>query len=369
MTASPPEAGNRFRAYLETLIAARGRIPFSEYMETVLYHPEFGYYSSPRNPIGPAGDFYTSSNVDPVIGQLLARLFDRMARAIPGFTLVELGAGSGLLARHILEARRFPYIIVERSEAMRARQREALSGLDVEWRSHLPEGVRGCVFSNEFFDALPVRRFVRRAGRLREIFVGSGLSEIEDDPESPVELPFLREGSMADIAPGAGEWTHAIAAAIESGYHLAIDYGYLRDEFFMQPRGTLMCYRRHVADEDPYQDPGEKDLTAHVNFSDLIDAGREAGLELVGFGTQMSFLVDLGILDFVQQLGGSRNPQEIQRLQALKTLILPPMMGERFRVLLQQKGAPPALTRSLPGFERGAGAASDAVSGEGVGRG
>jgi len=131
------------------------------------------------------------------------------------------------------------------------------------------------------------------------------------------------------------------------GYHLAIDYGYSRREFFARTRGTLMCYRRHQADEDPYVDPGEKDMTAHVNFSDLIDAGSAAGLDLVGFRSQKDFLVDLGLLDVMQGLAESGTADSIARLQLLKNLILPPMMGERFRVLCQRKGVP---ERTLPGF-------------------
>jgi SAM-dependent MidA family methyltransferase len=316
-------------------------------METVLYHPELGYYSSDRNPIGPGGDFYTSPNVDPAMGRLLARLFAEMAAGIDGFTVVELGAGTGFLARHVLESRAFPYVIVERSGAMRERQRRELGDFGVEWSEAVPDGIRGCVFSNEFFDALPVRRFARRDGAVREIFVGEGLAEIEGEPDPPVELPLLGEGCVADVAPGAVDWVRRIGNAMIRGYHLAIDYGYVREDFFSHPRGTLMCYRRHVADEDPYQDPGEKDITAHVNFSDLIDAGREVGLDLRGYRAQKDFLVDLGLLEIMRPLAGSRAASSVKRLQALKNLILPPMMGERFRVLLQAKGVS---SRELPGF-------------------
>lgn len=318
-------------------------------METVLYHPEFGYYSSKRNPIGPDGDFYTSSNVDPAMGHLMARLFGEMASRIEGFTLVELGAGSGALARHILETRSFPYLILERSEAMQERQRETLSGFEVEWIDRLPDAIHGCVFSNEFFDALPVRRFIRKGGAIRELFVGADLQEVEGAPEMRIELPLLGEGCVADIAPEATEWVRRVGMAIVHGYHLAIDYGYLRGEFFSRRRGTLMCYRRHIADEDPYRDPGEKDMTAHVNFSDLIDSGREAGLELMGYRSQKDVLVDLGLLEIIQALAGADDARSVQRLQALKTLILPGMMGERFRVLLQRKGVGPMGLAGFPG--------------------
>lgn len=334
-------------AHLEALIADRGRIPFSEYMETVLYHPEHGYYSRARNPIGPDGDYYTSSNVDPVMGQLLGRLFGSMSDRIPGFALVEIGAGTGLLARHVLESRSFPYTIVERSPAMKERQKETLAGLDVEWRDVLPDTIRGCVFSNEFFDALPVRRFTRRGRRLREYFVGEGLSQFEADPEVPVELPLLGEGAIADVSLDLRQWIRSIGQSIESGYHLAIDYGYLAPDLFARTGGTLMCYRNHLADENPFADVGLKDITSHVNFSDLIDGGAEVDLEMHGLCTQREFLVDLGILDLMEPLAQSGDAASIGRLQALKNLLLPPLMGDRFRVLLQRKGIAES---DLPGF-------------------
>jgi SAM-dependent MidA family methyltransferase len=346
-------SGNpQLRAFLEGRIARSGRIPFSEYMDAVLYHPEHGYYTSRRNPIGPVGDFYTAPMLDPALGQLLSRLFVRMAEGLAGFTLVELGAGTGRLARHILESSAFPYLIVERSPSMRQRQQRLLEGFDVAWVDALPSGLDGCVFSNEFFDALPVRRFVRRKGAVRELFVGPGLGEEEGDPNPPVDLPLLVEGATADIAPGAVEWVRRIGASLRRGYHLAIDYGYLREAFFSRRNGTLMCYRKHQADEDPYDSPGEKDLTAHVNFSDLVDAGREAGLDLADFRSQKDFLVDLGLLEIMEPLARESTAASLRRLQSLKTLILPPMMGERFRVLLQCKGLEVGPLPGFPGANR-----------------
>src|SRR5262245_48664129 len=124
------------------------------------------YYSSPRSPIGIDGDFYTSADLDPVFGQLLARQFQQWAKPFDTFTIIELGAGKGLLARDILEKCPFPYMILERSSSMRVRQEELLRGYDVAWIDELPRGLTGCIFSNEFFDALPVHRVVRRGGVL-----------------------------------------------------------------------------------------------------------------------------------------------------------------------------------------------------------
>ena len=309
-------------------------------MDAALYHPQFGYYSSSRNPLGREGDFYTSVDLDPVFGKLLARRFTAMAGGVSvpadSFTIVELGAGRGLLARDILHTQKFPYRILERSAAMRERQREVLQGLDVEWIEELPKDLTGCVFSNEFFDALPVHRVVRRNGVLREIYLNEDFVEVEGDPQPGVDAP-VGEGNLADISIDAREWVARIAASLKAGFHLAIDYGYLDREFYARPRGTLMCYWRHQLSEDPYVRIGEQDITAHVNFSDLIEAGSAASLMQIEFSTQMDFLIRLGILDEMESLANSGTAASIERLQAMKKLILPGNMGERFKVLVQRK--------------------------------
>jgi SAM-dependent MidA family methyltransferase len=253
------------------------------------------------------------------------------------FTILELGAGRGLLAREILKHQRFRYLILERSAAMRQRQCEHLKGLDIEWIDDLPGRLTGCVFSNEFFDALPVRKIVRRNGALREIFVTADFSQLEGDLQEPLDLP-LSEGQLADISTDAWRWMARIAASLDRGYHLAIDYGYEDREFYARPCGTLMCYWQHQALENPYIRIGEQDITAHVNFSDLIRGGTAAGLAKEEFCTQMEFLIQLGVLKELESIVPARTIDDIQRLAALKKLILPGGMGERFKVLVQRAG-------------------------------
>jgi SAM-dependent MidA family methyltransferase len=326
--------------HLKARIQRDGPLSFRDFMEEALYHPEFGYYTSSRNPLGRAGDFYTSSDLDPVFGKLLAMKFQEMAATLDvpreSFTIVELGAGRGLLARQILDQARFRYCILERSAAMRERQRETLSGLPVEWIDELPERLTGCIFSNEFFDALPVHRVVRRNGVLREIYVTGEFAEIEGELQEPIDAP-IAEGQLVDLCLDARRWIVRIAASLERGYHLAIDYGYQDREFYARPRGTLMCYWKHQASEDPYIRIGEQDMTAHVNFSDLMKSGGDAGLENVSLTTQMDFLIALGILQEIETLVPATTVDAIQRMMAIKKLILPDAMGHRFKVLVQRK--------------------------------
>jgi len=307
------------------------------------------YYSSPRSPIGMDGDFYTSADLDPIFGQLLAKQFEQWSGESDEFTIVELGAGKGLLARDILQQRRFPYMILERSPSMRLRQQEVLKDFDVRWIDELPHGLTGCIFSNEFFDALPVHRVVWRDGILKEIYVTENFEEIEGDLQPSLGSAFssgsalsrslkyrppLQEGHITEINLEACEWIRRIARSLDRGYHVAIDYGYLRDEFYAQPHGTLMCYWRHQAVENPYIRIGEQDITAHVNFSDLMD---EPSLETVLFTTQKDYLIQLGILNEMEKLATVGDAVSMQRLLRMKKLILPGSMGERFKVLVQTK--------------------------------
>jgi SAM-dependent MidA family methyltransferase len=317
-----------FVEQLRKRIREQGPLSFRDYMEEVLRF----YYSSDRNPIGPEGDFYTSADLDPILGRLLARQFQQWAAEFDRFTIIELGAGKGLLARDILETADFEYLILERSPSMRARQQAVLASYNVRWIDELPQGITGCIFSNEFFDALPVHRVVCRSGELKEIYVTEDFKEIEGPLQEPIDIP-LAEGHATEVNLEAREWIRKIALSLDRGYHVAIDYGYLKHEYFARPNGTFMCYWHHQAVEDPYVRIGEQDITAHVNFSDLMD---EPSLETVLYTTQMDYLIRLGILDEIEKLATAGDTQSMQRLLKIKKLLLPGSMGERFKVLIQR---------------------------------
>ena len=327
--------------HLRERIRNEGPLSFRDFMEEALYHPEFGYYNSIRNPIGRRGRLLhflgSRSDLRQAPGAKV-RADGVRARRIPGSVYHR---GTGRRARSPGPANpaapSFPAIESwSAAHAMRERQRASLQGFDVEWLEALPAGITGCVFSNEFFDALPVRRVICRNGALREIHVTSEFTEVEGDLQEPLDIS-LAEGQLADINTDARQWIKRIGASLDRGYHLAIDYGYQDREFYARPRGTLMCYWRHQAVEDPYLRIGEQDITAHVNFSDLIREGAAVGLTTEEFKTQMDFLVQLGVLEELEALMPADTAEAIQRVMAVKKLVLPGGMGERFKVLVQRK--------------------------------
>jgi SAM-dependent MidA family methyltransferase len=373
-------------------IRARGPILFARFMELCLYHPEFGYYNSGRAKLGASGDFYTSAHVAPVFARILARHFERVWERLgrpARFDLVELGPGDGSLARELLSwARgRHPaffaslcYTGVEQSAHLRGKIEEGLRHFggraqvvaDFAEQAHGPAeagswlrqqprttspGVCGCVFANEFFDALPVHILVWRRGRWRERLVAvkagrlvwverepsladlSQQAELCCDPSLPKDA--RPNGWAAEIRPQAGEWLKRIAAGLAQGEVLIVDYGYTLDEWRggRFPEGSALAYRGHQVAEDLLGHPGDQDLTAHVNFTELAEAGKASGLRLRSLETQAKFLVTIGEPDeFADVFADCASEAERQRrAQLLKTLILPQGMGEAFRVLRMEK--------------------------------
>ena len=304
-----------------------GPIPFQRFMEAALYHPELGYYRRPRDPFGMHGDFYTAEQLQPVFGIVMAeqirRLRDRMGNP-EDFTVVELGAGRGEMTAALGE---FSYVPVD------------LGG-------RMPDGVRGVVFSNEFFDALPVHAAVMRGSETRELRVGmegDRFAWIEAGP-APEEvecyrkryLGALSDGQIFEAALKSLAWLERIVAALLDGFVLTIDYGYTAAELARFPGGTLMSYRRHQALEDVLKDPGEQDITAHVCFSALQEHGKRVGLETDRLERLAQTVMASGEADqFAGALAaGSPHDEQRRRLQ-LKQLLFG--MGETFRTLVQKK--------------------------------
>ncbi|HLJ22984.1 MAG TPA: SAM-dependent methyltransferase [Candidatus Acidoferrales bacterium] len=379
---SAAQPGEHARA-LSEILAARildaGPIPFAEFMRECLYHPVHGYYS--RASARRFGDYYTSVDVHPIFGRLLARQFAEMWELLGSprpFVVAEAAAGVGRLAGHILDfsARELPefyaaleYVAVERSGARRGEHAALLAAHRVAGRvssaAEIPRAISaGCIFSNELLDALPVHRVILQSGELHEICVGFDAGKFVDviaSPTTPALVQYfqeqgiaLEEGQQAEVCFEACDWIESAGRALDRGFVLTIDYGHearaLYDE--NHNRGTLLAYRDHAVSENLLDLPGEQDLTAHVNFTALDQCGRRAGLVRTGLVTQSQFLVALGRGNEFADLyeAGQTEMEKLRARLLLKNLIHPEGLGEKFQVLVQHKGIDAPRLTGLSGY-------------------
>jgi SAM-dependent MidA family methyltransferase len=302
-----------------------GSIPFRRFMEVALYHPECGYYRRARDPFGKEGDFYTAEQIQPVFGILMAARIRRLYREMGepcGFTVVEVGAGRKEMAPAFAE---WQYVPVDLDAA-------------------LPERFTGVLFSNEFFDALPVEAVIFREGVFRdrlvrldgERFLWETGSAVREEAADYLRryFPPPAEGQHYEVNLEALAWIDRIGGALQRGQVVTIDYGFTRAESARFPAGTLMGYRRHTARDEVLEEPGERDITTHVNFTALEEHGARRGLRTLRFETLAQTLLAAGEADqFAEALGGAG---DLRRRMQLKTLLFG--MGETFRVLWQDKG-------------------------------
>ncbi|MEE9252514.1 MAG: SAM-dependent methyltransferase [Thermodesulfobacteriota bacterium] len=344
-------------------------LTFSAFMELALYHPELGYYSTPRQKIGKRGDYYTSPFVHPAFGEVIANAVLSCCEALgaPVFEIVEAGAGSGLLAGDVLNSikgkspgvyEKTKYTVIEKSPIF-SRELGALRSLHGDKISVIQEPdalgagvVTGVFLSNELLDSLPFHRAVWEGGSVREIYVtcrDGELTEIISEPSTPELAGYFEgydvsppDGAEVEINLLAGQWMSSVARALKRGFVLTIDYGHLAAELFSPERrkGTMRCFSKHTLNESPYDNIGSQDITAHVDFSNLIRHGDRCGLKTLMYTTQGQFLVDFGVLDILERYAAHKTLGEVEKgknIAAIKTLFLPSMMGNRFRVLLQSK--------------------------------
>ncbi len=362
-------------------IRVRGPIPFSRYMQLCLYEPELGYYTRHAEQFGKAGDFFTASDVHAVFGRLLARQFEEMWRALdrpPRLQIFELGPGRGLFAHDVLawSAKKFPefyralhYSLVEASPALRKKLEQTLATHLSSGKASLNEppeatpevGERAIVFANEFFDALPVE-VLSANGELR-IAEENGKFVERWGPVSAEALEFI---DRFGVHPEAGERVEATLAAqrvmgqwtsaMRQGFMLLIDYGYTRQELLAgRHRGTVRAFRQHAVGGNPYEAPGEQDITADVNFTALQEAAEAAGMISQKLLTQSQFLLGIGERNqFADAFEECRLPQEQAKVALqLKHLVSPAGMGESFQVMLLSKGVSRQRIASLSGLNFG----------------
>lgn len=351
------------------------RITFAEYMDMVLYHPQYGYYFNDVK-IGFRGsDFFTSASLGADFGELLARQFYQMWEILDQpicFSLVEMGAGQGILASHILNYIKqeyldffaaVQYMIVEKSSTLKQKQQQLLQDFSVKWcnlEEIEPKSLTGCCFSNELLDAFPVHQFTLEAGELREIYVTIAKNnsqpifiEVIGEPSTPQLAEYFdlvginlsqntyENGYRSEINLAALKWLGIVADCLQRGYVLTIDYGYPAHRYYHPRRnqGTLQCYYQHRHHDHPYINIGRQDITAHVDFTALSSGGERCGLKKVGWTQQGLFLMALGIGERLAALSSQKQPisQLLQRREGLHQLINPGGLGN-FGVLVQSRG-------------------------------
>ncbi len=381
------EESDRLKSEITAEIEARGPISFARFMELCLYHPTLGYYT---RGIGGGGgrDYLTSSGIHPAFGALMARqveeMWRRSGRPDP-YHFVEFGPGEGHFAADFLReaakcaafAAALRCVLVEPSPALKERQQARLkerATIPVSWLDEPGLDSRapfvGCLFANEVLDAFPVHRVVGGPEGPREIHVALRDGELLETLlplSAPALERFLAEsaivlepGQEADINLAAPCWIAWAVGLLKKGYLVVVDYGHEARDLYApeRRRGTILAYHLHRTSEEFLRRPGEQDLTAHLDFTSLRRAAEASGARCLGLATQARFLLALGALDFLPPTvvagpgagdGGVDTAETIRDREALKELVLPGRLGDRFRVLVLGVGDVP---RDLAGLSR-----------------
>ena len=358
-------------------INKKGKITFAEFMQMALYHQKYGYYNSDKERVGRFGDFYTSPAVHRIFGELIAKQLEEMWRIMgkAPFTIVEMGANRGWLCYDIVQCvmkeypefyDNFHYIVVESNPYAREKQRLLLESINVtdgkvSWHTYSEDGfsfdrIQGCFLSNEFVDALPVHRLKVKNKVLQEIYVSynnSRFFEIDDEVSTEalkryheISQMHLTEGQGYEVNPGAAEWLWHVSEKLHKGFVLTIDYGDTTDGIYREngSNGTSRCFYKHTVNQNYYERLGEQDITAHVDFTNLMNTGKSVGLEVTGFTKQSHYLIALGILERLNNTN-----KDIETILKVKNLFHPEGMGDVFKVLIQHKNIErPQLTSLRP---------------------
>jgi len=342
------EQSDALKAILKQQINEHNGISFAEYMHTCLYTPGLGYYSSPLTKFGKTGDFVTAPEISPLFSYCLAR-------CIAHDFVLEIGAGSGTMAAHILqylENNNMPlkhYYILEVSADLRAKQKEMINSIapnmldKVIWLDDLPEKFNGIVFANELLDAMPVHMFTFQNNQFLEQFIeidtGDNFKVTLRDSLPEKAKHYLSqfknnfcEGYSSEINLAIAPWLQNLYGHCENTQIILIDYGFNKETYYHAERsmGTLMCHYQHMAHDDVFFYPGLQDITAHVDFSFVMENAEAMGFSIEQYCTQAEFLMENGILEYAAD-----DPvEQYQLAQGLKRLLLPSEMGELFKVLV-----------------------------------
>jgi SAM-dependent MidA family methyltransferase len=331
----------------EAIRRAGGWLPFDRFMALALYAPGLGYYANSSRKFGrmpsSGSDFVTAPEMSPLFGRSLAVQVADALDATATDEVWEFGAGSGALAAQLLQAlgdRVRRYTIVDLSGSLRERQQEALAGFpgEVKWAGELPQAMRGVVVGNEVLDAMPVKLLARIKGQWHERGVTAspdgalGWSDRPTGLRPPLDIQGPHD-YLTEVHPQAEAFMRTLADRLVQGAAFFIDYGFTEAEYYHPQRhmGTLMCHRGHLADSDPLPDLGQKDITAHVNFTGLALAAQEAGLSTLGYTTQARFLMNCGLVSLMEQASPAERV-------AGHRLLAEHEMGELFKVIGFHRG-------------------------------
>ncbi|MGI9317689.1 MAG: class I SAM-dependent methyltransferase [bacterium] len=348
---------------IDDIAERQGWIGFDRFMHLALYAPGLGYYSGPMTKLGEQGDFITAPLMGRLFGRCVARQCAQVIANMTNPSIFEFGAGDGSLAVSVLEELDalgvLPdrYFILETSAELKQRQHRAVGCLSirlqnrVQWLDQLPGTIHGIVLANELLDALPCKRFkVDSAGTISELGVSLTNNQFTWSKSSReiknidwLQSLNLKQDYHSELPLQAASWVETVAELIDQGLMLLIDYGFPRQEFYHSDRaeGTLMCHYRHHSHPDPFYLPGLQDITAHIDFTAIANAGIRGGLDLAGFCDQANFLLSCGLIDILadSQSKGEPGTKEMLTLSAeVKKLTMPHEMGDLFKVIALCKG-------------------------------
>jgi SAM-dependent MidA family methyltransferase len=339
-------SGALHQQMMKAIGAAGGCLPFDQFMALALYAPGLGYYAKSDRQFGAlpsmGSDFITAPEISPLFGQALARQVQQALDAAQAGDVFEFGAGSGALAEQVLAAlgeQVQRYSIVDVSGALRQAQQQRLApfGNRVRWLDTWPTQMHGVVLGNEVLDAMPVQLLHWDGQDWHERGVaahGTAFTWAERPTllRPPHAGPFM-PGSVLEIHPQAEAFMRSLAERLSCGAAFFIDYGFPEAEYYHPQRhmGTLMCHQGHLSDTNPLVAVGDKDITAHVNFSAMALAAQDAGLQVLGYTSQAHALMNCGLLDMLQDA-------DLRSRVAAQTLITEHEMGELFKVLGLSRG-------------------------------
>ena len=356
----------KLTAHVKNLINEKGgAIGFDEYMSAVLYEPGLGYYSAGSRKFGAEGDFVTAPEISSLFSQCLAYQCAQVLSELGSGSILELGAGTGVMARDLLlELEKLDllpenYFILEVSADLKQRQQQLLKQSiphlfeRISWLDSLPEtSFNGLILANEILDALTVKRFKKTSDSFKEMKVacdGDTFGWIEGAADEQLlkvitqlesELPeTLPEEYVSEININTKQWVSGLEAVLKSGVILFIDYGYSKQEYYHPARndGTLLCHYRHHVHADPFYYPGLQDITASVNFTDVAESAHSLGLHVSGYTNQAYFLFGCGLEKILGDIAALDTKSHTEVTQQVKKLTMPEEMGERFKVIALAK--------------------------------